>query len=105
MRKMSIISCVVVVILFLIAAPAFSQGQERAGKEGTGKHQGDIGPCKADLEKYCKGIKPGEGRLRACLKGNSDRLSQACKDHLTSMQQQRKDNKGHSEFHESGSYK
>ena len=34
--------------------------------------------CKADLEKYCAAIKPGEGRLAACLKKNETTLSERC---------------------------
>ncbi|MCU0848659.1 MAG: cysteine rich repeat-containing protein [Spirochaetes bacterium] len=39
------------------------------------------GPCKADAEKFCKDIKPGHGRIMACLKSHEAELSQACKDH------------------------
>ena len=34
--------------------------------------------CSADLEKYCSAIKPGEGRLAACLKKNEQTLSERC---------------------------
>ena len=34
--------------------------------------------CSADLEKYCSAIKPGEGRLAACLKKNENTLSERC---------------------------
>jgi hypothetical protein len=34
--------------------------------------------CSADLEKYCSAIKPGEGRLAACLKKNEETLSERC---------------------------
>lgn len=34
--------------------------------------------CKADLEKYCKDVKPGEGRLLACLYAHSDDISARC---------------------------
>ena len=34
--------------------------------------------CKADSEKYCKGIRPGEGRILSCLKGRESDLSPAC---------------------------
>ena len=39
--------------------------------------------CKADLEKACPGIEPGQGRILACLQGNTDQLSQACKDDVS----------------------
>jgi hypothetical protein len=34
--------------------------------------------CKADLEKYCKGIPPGDGRILSCLKGRESDLSKTC---------------------------
>jgi hypothetical protein len=34
--------------------------------------------CSADLEKYCAAIKPGEGRLAACMKKNENSLSARC---------------------------
>lgn len=38
--------------------------------------------CKANAEKLCPGIKPGQGRLYACLKFNEDRLTTSCKQQL-----------------------
>jgi hypothetical protein len=38
---------------------------------------------KADLEKACPGIEPGQGRILACLEGKTDQLSQACKDDVS----------------------
>jgi len=34
--------------------------------------------CKADSEKYCKGIPPGDGRILSCLKGRESDLSKSC---------------------------
>ena len=34
--------------------------------------------CKAELETYCKDVKPGEGRILACLFAHSDKLSGKC---------------------------
>ncbi len=38
------------------------------------------GPCAEDAAKFCKDVKPGEGRVAACLKEHEKELSQACKD-------------------------
>lgn len=38
-----------------------------------------VDPCAQDLKTICKGIKPGEGRLAACLKNNVNKLSPGCK--------------------------
>jgi hypothetical protein len=34
--------------------------------------------CKADAEKFCKGIRPGRGRILACLKSHQSELAPAC---------------------------
>jgi hypothetical protein len=38
--------------------------------------------CADDVQKLCKDVKPGEGRIVRCLKDNSDRLSNECRDKL-----------------------
>ena len=54
----------------------------------AGMHKG---ACKADVEKFCKGIKPGGGRIWACLKSNDAELSQPCKDHMAMMREKGKE--------------
>ncbi len=34
--------------------------------------------CKAELEKYCSNVTPGEGRVLACLYAHGDKLSGRC---------------------------
>jgi hypothetical protein len=46
--------------------------------------------CKADVEKLCPGVQPGEGRIAACLKGKHRQMTDGCK---TAIKEQRK-NKG-----------
>ena len=36
------------------------------------------GPCAEDAAKFCKDVKPGEGRVAACLKEHEKELSKAC---------------------------
>jgi hypothetical protein len=40
------------------------------------------GPCKEDIEKFCKDIKPGQGRILKCMREHENELSQVCKDHV-----------------------
>jgi hypothetical protein len=35
--------------------------------------------CKQDVQTLCPGVKPGEGRVAACLKSNRSKISDACK--------------------------
>jgi hypothetical protein len=35
--------------------------------------------CNSDAEKFCQGIQPGGGRIRACLKSHEAELSEPCK--------------------------
>jgi hypothetical protein len=34
--------------------------------------------CKTELQTYCKDVKPGEGRLLACLYAHEDKISARC---------------------------
>ena len=34
--------------------------------------------CKAEIDTYCKGVTPGEGRILACLYARQDKLSGKC---------------------------
>lgn len=42
------------------------------------------GPCKSDVMRFCKDVKPGSGRVLRCLRRNTDRLSSDCKAHRES---------------------
>lgn len=36
--------------------------------------------CSPDIEKFCKDVKPGQGRILRCLKEHESELSQACRE-------------------------
>jgi hypothetical protein len=40
--------------------------------------------CRADLERLCPGVEPGNGALRRCLAEHRDVLSEACRSELGS---------------------
>lgn len=48
------------------------------------KFQQFVDACRDDLAKYCPQVKPGQGRGIACLRGNEDKLSAACRNALPS---------------------
>jgi hypothetical protein len=54
--------------------------------EGKGRGKGKGAPaCRADAEKLCAGIQPGEGRIMACLKDKQAQVSDACKSEMAQM--------------------
>jgi hypothetical protein len=44
--------------------------------------------CAADYHTYCSDVRPGGGRILACLKQNADKLSQGCQQALASLKTQ-----------------
>jgi len=47
---------------------------------GSGKAQEDA--CTSDVEKLCKGVEPGGGRVLACLKEHKSELSPECSGYI-----------------------
>lgn len=72
-----------------------AKGMGMGMKKGHGPHGGG-GPmmgaaCKADLDKLCAGVEPGEGRLMKCLKEKESQVSAECKASWDKMKDERKD--------------
>lgn len=61
----------------LLPAVAFAQTPDRAAIRKA---------CASDFQAHCPGIKPGGGRLVACMKEKRASFSEAC---LTTLQQAR----------------
>jgi hypothetical protein len=40
------------------------------------------GACRADIEKFCKDVQPGQGRIAQCIKRHEAELSPACEEHI-----------------------
>ncbi len=49
-----------------------------------GNHEG---ACKADVEKFCKDVKPGGGAILKCLNEHSSELSTECKERKMAMKE------------------
>jgi Cysteine rich repeat len=45
-------------------------------------------PCKADVEKFCAGVQPGQGRVLQCLEQHEADLSAACKQKRDSFREE-----------------
>jgi hypothetical protein len=50
---------------------------------------GAMQACKADAEKLCPGVKPGEGRIAQCLKEHKKDVSPECKREIGEARRQR----------------
>ena len=62
---------VMILSVFVVSMrPALAQGPTAAEREA----------CAADVKKFCADVKPGGGRIRACLSQNANQLSDSCRD-------------------------
>jgi len=70
------IGLVVLCMVVFAGETAKAQGPIEAMAQGMVKSVTD--GCKAELEKYCRNVTPGEGRGLACLYAYGDKLSGRC---------------------------
>lgn len=67
------------VVFFVIASISiWARPPKRHGQSRKPKGERHAA-CKEDISKLCSTVKPGEGRMRDCLKENKDKLSEECK--------------------------
>ena len=53
-------------------------------KEGSGA-------CRADVQKLCKGVQPGGGRIAACLKQHESEISPGCRERIAEAREEVKE--------------
>lgn len=81
---------IVIVLAFVAsvhAQPAKQQAPQAAKHEAAedkaktvpGGASKGVKACHVDIERWCKDVKPGEGRLGACLYGRVKHLSKKCR--------------------------
>lgn len=73
-------------VLGLFSMPAFAAETQHAGGPGGGA-------CKQDVESLCHDVKPGEGRIAACLKAHREKVSDGCKAAIKAKHSQHKSEK------------
>lgn len=71
--------CLIVAAAFLLPGPA-ALAQQAA--------------CKPDFAKFCPDVKPGDGRLKTCMKPHLTELSDACNDRVYTVAVTGKECKG-----------
>jgi hypothetical protein len=64
--------------LFIMSA---AQAEEKEGH----------GACRADVQKLCKGVQPGGGRIAACLKQHESEISPGCRDRMAEARKEGKE--------------
>ena len=62
--------------------PISSECKEK-GQELKEKVQSFKDACQADAQKFCSDVKPGGGRILACLKNHTGDLAPACQDAMS----------------------
>ena len=60
--------------LVAAATPAFAQN---AAMEAAARQIGSA--CRGDAMQHCRGLRPGDGKILACLEGRLDQLTPACR--------------------------
>ena len=68
------------VTLVLLAAPQAAAAEGQRPREA----------CRADFERLCKGIKPGEGRIKDCIKAHRAEISAQCRSALRGARAERR---------------
>lgn len=77
----------IILLSLFISLVTFAQSDD-----GGGDDNGAEKPCKSDREKFCKDVKPGQGRIIKCLKEKEAELSPACKTHFETKVNQVREN-------------
>jgi hypothetical protein len=59
-------------LIAIFAAASLSAAAQAQGK-------GRLAACKEDIQKFCASEPKGQGKVRACLQSNKDKVSADCK--------------------------
>jgi hypothetical protein len=73
-------SSIAVFVLSVVLAGA--AGAETPRTETTRPKEPAVGPCNADLARFCKGVERGGGKIRTCLLSHASDLAPECRSHL-----------------------
>lgn len=69
------------ILACLLAATAMLSAVSASAQQAPGPQQ-IARACAGDIDRLCKGVPPGEGRIKACMKAHITELSAPCFDTL-----------------------
>lgn len=75
MRISHLFSCLL--LSSTLATPLFTAAAEQAGASMP-----DSQACRAEIQKLCGNVKPGDGRMQSCLEQNRTAFSPACQQQM-----------------------
>jgi Cysteine rich repeat len=82
-----------IIISAFSAATALAQAQQPSGPP-PGGDRADFAKvrdaCRADVDRFCKDVKPGAGRIRECLKTHQADLSEGCRTAIKEARERRR---------------
>lgn len=76
MIKLSTITPILVLTILFNVSTAQAADKEKPGA------------CRADVEKLCKGVRPGGGRIAMCMKQHEAELSPGCREAIAGAKRQ-----------------
>ena len=76
MIKLSTVTYLVALSVLLNVSTAQAEDKEKPGA------------CRADVEKLCKGVQPGGGRIAMCMKQHESELSPGCREAIAGAKKQ-----------------
>ena len=68
-------------VIGALSMVSIAQAEEREGS----------GACRADVQKLCKEVQPGGGRMAACLKQHESAISPGCRERMAEARKEGKD--------------
>lgn len=81
-RKLSLRYTLATIFLIGFATTGIARGETLSYADAVTKLAQD---CGSDIQKYCKGLNLGNGRIADCLEKNASKISSVCTGSLTSV--------------------